>query len=197
MTTYIYSLSAGLSLLTFLGFALDFKSPESFHAHVYHSFPSFMRFFHEPENKNILSSSPLKSHNHKSSITAPICPLKFSLIPHRRGISKQEVQAPFLPISQEIWKELAFLPNISFPFFLQILSKKFIQWKLGLLIPWRLKHLQFLFNFFELFLNCKEESWEGTGHAVVVSVVSFTHNSSVSSFRNSSITFFCSLKIKK
>lgn len=117
MTTCIYSLSAWLSLVTFLGFALHFKSPESFHVHVYHSFPSFMRFFHEPEFKNILSSSPLKSHNHKSSITAPICPLKFSLIPHRRGISKQEVQAPFLLISQENWKELVFLPNISFPFF--------------------------------------------------------------------------------
>lgn len=101
LTTCIYSLSAWLSLVTFLSFALQFKSPESFRVDVYHSFPSFMRFFHEPEIENILSCSLLKSHNNKSSITAPICPLKFSLIPHRRGISKQEVQAPFLPISQE------------------------------------------------------------------------------------------------
>lgn len=151
MTTYIYSLSAWLSLVTFLGFALHFKCPESFHVHVYHSFPSFMRFFHEPEMKNILCSSPLKRHNHKSSITAPICPFEFSLIPHRRGISKHEVQVPFLPISWRTEKNLTFFQIFNFNFFLQILWRKWIQWKIGLFTPWHLKHLQFLFIFFSCF----------------------------------------------
>lgn len=100
MTTYIYSFSPWLSLVTFLGFALHFKQPESFHVRVYHSSPYFMRFFHESEMINVLSSPLLKSHNHKSSITAQICPLKFYQITHRKDTSKLEVKAQFFFSSQ-------------------------------------------------------------------------------------------------
>lgn len=63
MTTCIYSLSAWLSLVTFLG--LHYILNPLSHVHVYHSFLSFMRFFHKPVINNILSFSLLKSHNHK------------------------------------------------------------------------------------------------------------------------------------
>lgn len=104
---------------------------------------SFMRFFHKPEIKNILSFSLLKSHNHKQSITCLICPLQFFLTPHKRCIFNKKFKLHFS--QSPIWiaekkTNLPLFQILSFHFFLQILLWKWFQWKLGLSTPCHLRH---------------------------------------------------------
>lgn len=106
---------------------------------------SFMRFFHKPEIKNILSFSLLKSHNHKQSITCLICPLQFFLIPHKRCIFNKKFKLHFS--QSPIWiaekKKKKTCPSSKYLvsiFFLQILLWKWFQWKLCLSTPCHLRH---------------------------------------------------------
>lgn len=95
---------------------------------------SFMRFFHKPEIKNILSFSLLKSHNHKQSITCLICPLQFFLIPHKRCIFNKKFklhfsQSPIWIAEKKKKKNLPLFQILSFHFFpsnsaLKVISMK-------------------------------------------------------------------------